>query len=183
MPTDNLRREKILPPPNADIECENRCLACYFTKLADQGSEVAPACLSFAHTCGKGDPPDEQELERINEAARELLRREQIRIAEAEKVVQSKTTDVPSKVEKKECACAKDSSKVCDPFKNQVGGEHYLGFKIQPAYFCIINNLTAAESHVIKYVCRWRNKGGIRDLEKARHWLEMLIECNKNGAI
>jgi hypothetical protein len=134
--------------------------------------------LSFAHTCGKGDPPDEQELERINEAARELLRREQIRIAEAEKVAQPEM-DAPNKVEKKECACAKAGG---NPFKSQVGGEHYLGFKIQPAYFCIVNNLTAAESHVIKYVCRWRNKGGIRDLEKARHWLEMLIECNKNGS-
>ena len=33
-----------------------------------------------------------------------------------------------------------------------------------------------AEGSVIKYVTRWRDKGGIADLEKAKHFLELLIE-------
>jgi hypothetical protein len=173
---DNQRSEKILPLPNVD---DAQCLACFFVDLAEQGKEVAPACLSFAHTCGKGDPPDEQELERINEAARELLRREQVRVMEAQLAADNPSAKTESK--KDACTCRRADGESYDPFKSQVGGKHYLGFKIQPAYFCIANGLTAAEAHVVKYVCRWRSKGGISDLKKARHWLEMLIEYNKNG--
>ena len=33
------------------------------------------------------------------------------------------------------------------------------------------------EGSVIKYVTRWRDKGGVEDLKKARHFLDMLIEA------
>jgi hypothetical protein len=59
---------------------------------------------------------------------------------------------------------------------SQVGGAHYKAKGIQPVEFIHSNNLTFIEGNVIKYVWRWREKGGIADLEKAKHYIEMLIE-------
>lgn len=58
----------------------------------------------------------------------------------------------------------------------QVAGNHYKDLKIQPIEYIHANNLPFAEGSVIKYVSRWRSKGGIKDLEKAKHFIEMLIE-------
>ena len=60
--------------------------------------------------------------------------------------------------------------------EKQVGGNHYKSFKIQPIEFIILNNLNFLEGNVVKYVCRHRFKDGLRDLEKAKHYIEMLIE-------
>lgn len=64
-------------------------------------------------------------------------------------------------------------------FDVQVGGSHYKGAAIQPAEFNIANGLGFAEGNVVKYVFRWQMKGGIEDLEKARHYLDLLIEAKK----
>jgi hypothetical protein len=67
---------------------------------------------------------------------------------------------------------------------NQIGGEHYKSKGIQPVEFIHSNNLTFIEGNVIKYVWRWRDKGGIADLEKAKHYIEMLIELEgKHDAV
>jgi hypothetical protein len=58
----------------------------------------------------------------------------------------------------------------------QVGGSHYKKFIIQPAEFCYKNNIPYLEATAIKYLCRWRDKGGIQDLEKAKHFIDLLIE-------
>ena len=58
----------------------------------------------------------------------------------------------------------------------QVAGDHYKSLKIQPIEFIHANGIPFAEGSVIKYVTRWRDKGGIKDLEKAKHFLELLIE-------
>lgn len=58
----------------------------------------------------------------------------------------------------------------------QVGGNHYKDFKVQPAEFCHINGIPYLEATAIKYLCRWRNKGGIQDLDKAIHFIELLKE-------
>lgn len=58
----------------------------------------------------------------------------------------------------------------------QVDGGHYKDLKIQPIEYIHANQIPFAEGSVIKYVSRWRNKGGIKDLEKAKHFLELLIE-------
>lgn len=58
----------------------------------------------------------------------------------------------------------------------QVAGDHYRLLKIQPIEFIHANGIPFAEGNVIKYVARWRDKGGIADLEKAKHYLELLIE-------
>lgn len=58
----------------------------------------------------------------------------------------------------------------------QVGGNHYKNMKIQPVEFIHANGIGYMEGNVIKYVSRWRNKNGIADLEKAKHYIELLIE-------
>lgn len=58
----------------------------------------------------------------------------------------------------------------------QVGGSHYKDMVIQPVEFCQKNKLTFIESCVIKYVCRHRAKNGRQDIEKAIHFLNLLLE-------
>jgi hypothetical protein len=62
-----------------------------------------------------------------------------------------------------------------NPLKMQEGGNHYKGMHIQPAEFIHANNIPYLEANVIKYVCRHREKGGIDDLRKAQHYIELLI--------
>ena len=63
-----------------------------------------------------------------------------------------------------------------DPYDKQIGGSHYKKMKIQPSKFVIENELLFPEGNVIKYICRHRYKNGKEDLEKAVHFIEMIIE-------
>ena len=58
---------------------------------------------------------------------------------------------------------------------DSISPEHYSQFKIPPFNFIHENGLGFAEGNVIKYVCRWREKNGIEDLEKAMRYLQLLI--------
>lgn len=58
----------------------------------------------------------------------------------------------------------------------QEGGSHYKDMKIQPVQYIIANDIGFIEGSVIKYVSRWKNKNGLQDLKKARHFLDILIE-------
>ena len=70
-------------------------------------------------------------------------------------------------------------------FDEQVGGDHYKRLKIQPLEYALANDLGICEHAVIKYVSRWRDKGGADDLLKAKHYIELLLEfeggCGKLG--
>jgi hypothetical protein len=63
-----------------------------------------------------------------------------------------------------------------DPLDTQVGGDHYKKLKIQPMEYSMANKLDPCQHTIIKYVTRFRDKGGITDLRKAMHVLEMLID-------
>ena len=58
----------------------------------------------------------------------------------------------------------------------QIGGSHYKDSKIQPIEYILENNIGYIEGNVIKYVSRWKQKNGVQDLKKARHYLDLLIE-------
>lgn len=58
----------------------------------------------------------------------------------------------------------------------QIGGNHYKKLAIQPMEYSMANGLDACQHTVVKYVTRFRDKGGIADLEKAKHCIDMLIE-------
>ena len=62
-----------------------------------------------------------------------------------------------------------------DPLRHQVGGDHYKDLVIQPVEYVHANKIPFIEGSVIKYVTRWRAKNGIKDLEKAKHFIELLI--------
>ena len=63
-----------------------------------------------------------------------------------------------------------------NPYDKQIGGSHYQKFKIQPSKFVIENELLYPEGCVIKYILRHRLKGKKQDLEKAKHFIDMIIE-------
>ena len=60
----------------------------------------------------------------------------------------------------------------------QVGGDHYKT-EIQPWDYIIANNLGYLEGNIIKYVSRYKKKGGMADLLKAQHYLQKLIETTE----
>lgn len=58
----------------------------------------------------------------------------------------------------------------------QVDGDHYKKMGIQPIEFIRANNLGYEEASVVKYIARHGSKGGRKDLEKAKHFIDLLIE-------
>lgn len=59
----------------------------------------------------------------------------------------------------------------------QVGGSHYLFENgIQPVQFIAANNWDFFAGNVLKYLVRWRSKGGLQDLKKCRHYAELRFE-------
>lgn len=63
-----------------------------------------------------------------------------------------------------------------NPLSKQVGGDHYRKRGIQPVQYISANNLNFFEGNAVKYITRHRVKGGRQDLEKAIHYIELLIE-------
>tara|TARA_R100001591_G_scaffold18226_3_gene24931 strand:+ start:292 stop:510 length:219 start_codon:yes stop_codon:yes gene_type:complete len=61
-------------------------------------------------------------------------------------------------------------------YQKQIAGSHYSNFKVQPSKFINDNKLLFAEGNAIKYICRHPFKNGKEDLEKAIHYIEMIIE-------
>ena len=61
-------------------------------------------------------------------------------------------------------------------YDKQVGGKHYIKYKIQPSRFVVENKLLYPEGCVIKYILRHQDKGGKQDLLKAKHFIDMIIE-------
>jgi hypothetical protein len=53
---------------------------------------------------------------------------------------------------------------------------HYANNEIEPIDYIIANKLTYCEGNVVKYITRWRGKGGIEDLKKAKQYIDFIIE-------
>ena len=66
--------------------------------------------------------------------------------------------------------------------ETQVAGSHYKDLKIQPVEYIHANNIPFIEGSIIKYATRWRDKGGIKDLEKIKHFVDLLIELENKCA-
>ena len=64
--------------------------------------------------------------------------------------------------------------------ERQEGGDHYKTMPIQPGEFIRKNNLGWYEGNAIKYVCRYKQKGGVQDIKKAIHYLELILEETEN---
>lgn len=68
-----------------------------------------------------------------------------------------------------------------NPLKVQYGGTHYKDKAIQPIEYILANDLNFCEGNAIKYLTRWRDKGGVEDLKKAKHYIDFLIEKEESG--
>lgn len=66
--------------------------------------------------------------------------------------------------------------KVIKATDTQIGGSHYKRNAIQPIDYIMANGLDFCEGNVVKYVSRWKHKGGIEDLKKARQYIDFIIE-------
>ena len=65
------------------------------------------------------------------------------------------------------------------PLQTQIGGTHYKKYPIQPIEYVHANGIGYFEGTAIKYLTRWKDKGGIEDLKKAIHFIELLIELEQ----
>lgn len=63
----------------------------------------------------------------------------------------------------------------------QVGWDHYKKLGIQPIELIRDINANFFQGNVIKYVTRYKDKNGIKDLEKAKHYLELIEELHPNN--
>lgn len=66
-----------------------------------------------------------------------------------------------------------------DALTRQVGGEHYKGKAIEPIEYIHANKLNYSEGAIVKYITRWRDKGGVQDLEKIKHFVDLLIQMEQ----
>ena len=88
--------------------------------------------------------------------------------------------------DKHEVKDVKESCKDCTPcnpviigpnaMDTQVGGSHYKHFKFQPTEFIMANELSFLQGCIIKRICRYKIKGGLEDLRKIQHEVDMIIE-------
>lgn len=58
----------------------------------------------------------------------------------------------------------------------QEGGNHYKQAKIQPLEFIHKNDLNFCQGNIIKYAFRYKNKNGVEDLKKVKHYAELLAK-------
>jgi hypothetical protein len=58
----------------------------------------------------------------------------------------------------------------------QIGGSHYKDCTIQPIDYILANQIGYMEANVIKYITRHHKKGGLKDLAKAKHYIDLIIE-------
>ena len=57
---------------------------------------------------------------------------------------------------------------------------YYNGTSFDVIQFCNIYNLDFTEGNIIKYIVRYKLKNGLEDLEKAKDYLDRLIERESN---
>lgn len=58
----------------------------------------------------------------------------------------------------------------------QIGGDHYIQYKIQPIEYSFHNNLNFLQGSIVKYITRYKLKNGKEDLHKIKHLVDLLIE-------
>ena len=62
-------------------------------------------------------------------------------------------------------------------FDDITSPKHYCaGFEIEPLDFILKNQLDFLEGNIVKYISRYDQKGGVKDLKKAKFYLDKLIE-------
>lgn len=63
-----------------------------------------------------------------------------------------------------------------NPLDEQVGGDHYKKYSIQPVEFTVLNGIGFLEGCVVKRMARHQDKNGVQDLIKAKHEIDLLAK-------
>lgn len=85
-------------------------------------------------------------------------------------IVLGEQVNLPNKILEENAACPEEPA-----LKRQVGGGHYKHFPIQPVEFIQKNGLNFLEGCILKRLCRYPVKDGLKDLRKMQHEVELLI--------
>lgn len=64
----------------------------------------------------------------------------------------------------------------------QIAGSHYKS-PMECWDYILANDLGYLEGTAIKYITRWKKKNGIEDIQKAIHFLEKLVEVEKQKQV
>lgn len=62
--------------------------------------------------------------------------------------------------------------------RTQIGGSHYINKGMQPFEFSGKNGWDGFAHTILKYLTRWREKGGVEDLLKARHVAQLRADLD-----
>lgn len=65
---------------------------------------------------------------------------------------------------------------ISNPSDRQIGGDHYRKFKIQPIEYVLANGMGYLPGCALKYITRYKDKGGAQDIHKAIHYLQLILE-------
>ena len=63
-----------------------------------------------------------------------------------------------------------------DPYATQTAGKHYRDMAIQPHEYIVKNNIGWSAGNAIKYLSRYKLKGGAEDVRKAIHYCQLLLK-------
>tara|TARA_R100001530_G_scaffold133808_1_gene107735 strand:- start:182 stop:427 length:246 start_codon:yes stop_codon:yes gene_type:complete len=74
-----------------------------------------------------------------------------------------------------------ENIKVYNMIKKDVSPPYYARWKVEPVSFIMRNRIPYAEGNIIKYVMRHDMKDGVKDINKAIRYLEMIKEEQYNG--
>lgn len=69
------------------------------------------------------------------------------------------------------------------PKNEQVGGNHYKDMVIQPIEYITKNKISYLPGNAIKYLSRYKSKGGEEDIKKAIHYCRLILEYEYAGDI
>ena len=58
----------------------------------------------------------------------------------------------------------------------QVGGSHYKDLCMQPIELIVALRCSFIQGNIIKYVTRYKNKNGLEDLLKVKHYAQLAID-------
>lgn len=64
----------------------------------------------------------------------------------------------------------------------QVGGGHYKDMPLQPIEYILANELGFCEGNIVKYITRYKAKGGAEDVKKVIHYAQILLENIDGGS-
>ena len=57
--------------------------------------------------------------------------------------------------------------------------KHYIG-EVEPIELILAQKLNYCEGNIVKYICRWKTKNGMKDLLKVKEYIDKYIEINES---